>query len=146
MRSNPKIKRLHLDLSEHPGSALAGVVSPEPDYKLSLLINRKLGISLKIVLPLVTGDSEDKKNKFSRFSDTSSPHGIVYELISNHGGKDYLIRKLRNIDYFFIVHNAESGTDTERIITLLRETDSVTAVFKIDSVKLKDKNLKYLIP
>ncbi|HOO99715.1 MAG TPA: IPExxxVDY family protein [Bacteroidales bacterium] len=146
MRSNPKIKRLHLDLSEHPASALAGVVSPEPDYKISLLINRKLGISLKNTLPLITGTREDDKSTFSRFSDTSSPHGVVYELISNHGGKDYLIRKLRNIDYFFVIHNSESGTETERIISLLRKTDSVTAVLIIDAEKLKDKNLKYLIP
>ncbi|HPF02110.1 MAG TPA: IPExxxVDY family protein [Bacteroidales bacterium] len=137
---------MHLDLSEHPASALAGVVSPEPDYKISLLINRKLGISLKNTLPLITGTREDDKSTFSRFSDTSSPHGVVYELISNHGGKDYLIRKLRNIDYFFVIHNSESGTETERIISLLRKTDSVTAVLIIDAEKLKDKNLKYLIP
>jgi hypothetical protein len=146
MSSSQKIRRVQLKLNQNPGSALTGIVSSEPDYRLSLQINRKLNISLKNVLPLRVTPSAGTETSFSRFSDMSSPHGHVYDLVANRNEKCFLIRKLKNIDYFLKIQNAESEKEIEKIISALREMDSVTAVFNIDEKSVKDKNLSYLMP
>jgi hypothetical protein len=145
MRSSPKITRVQLKINQNNQSVLVGIVSAEPDYKLSLTLNRKLKISLKNVAPLLVADDSGAEVPFSRFSDTSSSHGQAYDLTSNRSEKNFLIRKLKNIDYIFQIHNPENEAYIENIISMLRGTESVTAVFNIDSKSLKDKNLHYII-
>ncbi|MCX6334523.1 MAG: IPExxxVDY family protein [Bacteroidia bacterium] len=144
MRSSPKIKRVQLIINQNNESVLVGIVSAEPDYKLSLTLNRKLKISLKNISPLTITDDAGTEIVFSRFSDISSSQGQAFDLISNRSEKNYLIRKLKNIDYLFQIHNPDNEVFTERIISMLRGTESVTAVFNIDTNILKDKNLHYI--
>jgi len=145
MRSSPKIIRVQLKINQNTESVLVGIVSAEPDYKLSLAINRKLKISLKNISPIILPDPSGSEITFSKFSDSSASHGQSFELISNRQGKNYLIRKLKNIDYIFHIHNPENEAATEKIILMLRGTESVTAVFNIDLKSLKDKYLHYII-
>jgi hypothetical protein len=144
MKATPKIKRVKLKISENPESVLFGIVAAEPDYKLSLSLNRKLGISLRQISPVIIHDEKDSELTFSRFSDSSSSTDLVYDLISNRSGKNCLIRKLKNIDYIFQVHDTENEADNNQILSLLRETECVTAVFKIDPETIKEKNLQYI--
>ncbi len=90
-------------------------------------------------------DESGAEIAFSRFSDMSPARGPALELISNRSEKNFLIRKLRNIDYIFQIHNTADTSEADRIISMLRGTDSVTAVFNIDQKSLKDKNLHYII-
>lgn len=146
MAGAPKIKRLQLKVTRENRTFLAGIVSAEPDYKLSLLINKKLKISLKSSSPLSVGDEKGTDSHFSRFVDRKTElNGQTYELISNRSEKKILLRKLRNIDYLFLINNLTDDTETESVLTGLRETESVTGVFSIDLLSLKDKNLQYLI-
>jgi hypothetical protein len=145
MRSNPKIKRVQLIINQNNESVLVGIVSAEPDYKLSLTLNKKLNISLKSVSPVLLPDESGRELVFSRFSDTTASQGLSYDLTSNRCGKNFLIKKLKNIDYILHIHSPENEAGIERIISILRETESVTAVFNIDPNLLKDKNLHYLI-
>lgn len=144
MRSSPKIKRVQLEINQNNESVLIGIVSAEPDYKLSLSLNRKLKISLKNADPLIVDDESGADKTFSRFSFAVPSHGQGFELISNRFGKNFLISKLRNIDFIFQIHNPESPAAVEKIISVLRGTESITAVFNIDIRSLKDKNLHYL--
>lgn len=144
MRSSPKITRVQLKVNQNNESVLVGIVSAEPDYKLSLAINKKLKISLKNSGPVFVQDENGAEIAFSRFSDDASDKG-PYELISNRIEKNFLIRKLKNIDYIFQIHNAINTMEADRIMSLLRCTDSVTAVFNIDLKSLKDKHLHYII-
>ncbi|MCU0461116.1 MAG: IPExxxVDY family protein [Bacteroidales bacterium] len=144
MRISPKITRVQLKINQNNESAFVGIVSAEPDYKISLTLNRKLKISLKNVTPFIISDDDGNEVLFSRFSDASSSHGMLYDLISNRSEKKYFIRKLKNIDYIFQIHNPENVKVIDRIISTLRETESITAAFSIDMQSLKDKNLHYL--
>lgn len=47
MRNNQKITRVQLNIDQNEEVILIGIVSADPDYKLSLALNRKFGISLK---------------------------------------------------------------------------------------------------
>jgi hypothetical protein len=56
-----------------------------------------------------------------------------------------MLKKLKNIDYLLLLHNPAKDFSPEKVITQLREIDSITGVFNIDIRTLNDKNLKYLI-
>ena len=145
MRSTPKITRVQLKVNQNIEPVIVGIVSPEPDYKLSLTLNKRLKVSLKHSKPLIIPGLKNNEILFSRFSDNSSPHGMTIDLISNHNEKETLIKKLKNIDFFFRIHYAENLSDTSEMITEIKKIESVTAVFNIEIGSLKDKNANYII-
>ncbi len=145
MKSAPKIKRVTLKISENAEPLLFGIVAAEPDYKISLALNKKLGISLKSADPVILKEENDEELLFSRFSSTPDSPDLVYDLTSNRSGKNYLIRKMRNIDYILQIHNVDNEADTGTILSLIREIDCVTAAFKIGSEIIKDKNIRFLV-
>lgn len=144
MKSNKKITRVQLKNSSGDEFIILGLVSSEPDYKMSLNINKRFKISLKNTLPVKLNKSGGEELVFSRFSDLTHSPEKVFSLISNRAEKTYLVKKLKNIDYVFIVHNQENDTDIDDLTARLREIESVNAVFNIDLNIFKDKNLQYL--
>jgi hypothetical protein len=54
MMSQQKVTRVKLNLEQNNEFILLGLVSAEPDYKLSLSLNKKFRISLKEYLPYQT--------------------------------------------------------------------------------------------
>jgi hypothetical protein len=145
MKTVQKIKRIQLNVEDNEKLLLCGIVSSEPDYKLSLALNKKMGISLKNKSPLNLSDESGNEISFSRFSYTSHPDDVIYNLISNRSGKLFLLKKLKNIDYIFQVHFPGSENAGTKVTSLIRETESVNAVFIIDPATLNDKNLQYII-
>jgi len=145
MKNSQKITRIHLSLNDQDIPVILGLVSPDPDYKLSFRLNNKLNISLKNIDPVTVQDEEGKFFQFSKFSDSRLAPDLIFQLISNRMGKNYLLKKLTNIDYLLLIHDSEKNIRPENIISQIREIESITGVFNIDSKTLKDKNLKYLI-
>lgn len=144
MKNNQKIKRLQLGNSHEDELILLGLVSAEPDYKMSLNINKLLSISLKNISPVKINDPAAGELAFSKFSDLSNSPETVFSLISNRSGKNYLLKKLINIDYIFIVHNPDNNNNIDKLTTRLREIETINAVFNIDLNIFRDKNLQYL--
>lgn len=144
MKSVKKITRVQLKINQSDDSILLGLVSAEPDYKLSLTLNKKFHISLKNILPLKITDEAGSELTFSRFSDTSRAPDLLFNLTSNRSGKNFLLKKLKNVDYIFQVHDNENESNINQVKTSLREIESVNAVFNIDINTFKDKNLQYL--
>jgi len=145
MKSIQKITRIQLKINQKEEFILLGIVSAEPDYKLSLTLNKKFRISLKNISPVKITDDTGSELAFSRFSDTSGSPDIVFNLISNRSGKNFLLKKLKNVDYIFQVQDPENENNINQITASLREIESVNAVFNIDINTFKDKNLQYLI-
>jgi hypothetical protein len=144
MKSVQKITRVQLKINQKDEFIHIGIVSAEPDYKLSLSINKIFRISLKNILPVKITDESGSELTFSRFTDVSKSPDIVFNLFSNRSDKNFLLKKLKNVDYIFQIQNTESDMNTDQIIASLREIGSVNAVFNIDIYTLKDKNLQYL--
>jgi hypothetical protein len=144
MKSTKKISRVQLSVTEHDETAFLGLVCSDPDYKLSLKINSKLKISLKSESPVKVGESLGKELLFSRFSDSAAGPDSVFHLFSNRSGADFFVKKLKNIDYLLEIYDPVSNFDLTKIISQLREIDTVTGVFTIEMKNLKDKNSKYL--
>ncbi len=145
MKSGQKIKKLQLSLNELYDITLLGLVCSDPHYKLSLKINKTLKVSLKSAAPVEIGTESGQNLVFTKFSDTGSFPEIILHLFANRCGTEFLIKKLKNIDYLLVINNQGSNTFPALSLTKLREIDSVTAVFTIDLKSLKDKNQEYLI-
>ena len=144
MKGRPKITRIQLDDYTDEEYTIFCIVSTEADYKLSQLLNKKLKIALKNINTINLTGVDGMNLNFSRFSDASRSPEIIYNLISNRSDKDYLLKKLKNIDYFFQVHCYDKKYDIELLTSTLREIDRITAVFRLDPIEIKDKNLVYL--
>jgi hypothetical protein len=145
MKKTRKVTRVKLQLDQINSFFLLGLVSSEPDYKLSLAINKKFNISLKNTEPVkLTGDNEAEL-LFSRFSYSGESPDRIINLVSNRAGKNYLIRKLRNIDYIFHFNDPDNELSLEQLTTDLRKIPTITAVFNIDSDSIRDKNLHFVI-
>lgn len=142
MVKTQKVTKLKLNIDQNSNFILYGLVSADPDYKLSLSLNKKFRISLKSI-PSLTLPGEE--GVFSRYSDAGDPDKPVFNLISNRSGKKHLINKLKNIDFLLqLLVPEDDETDISRITTGLREVENITAVFNIEPEKIKDKNLHYL--
>jgi hypothetical protein len=140
-----KIKApFHLTVNDN--FCLFGIVSNEPDYKLSLFINKELQIALKNNTSVEVSDENSHITTYSRYSDnTKTPH-INYTLVSNRSGTNYLVKKLKSYDYFFIVQDEEEECDPQTVARKLKESGLFTAIFNIDLKEVNDKNLRNLIP
>ena len=145
MKSSQKITRMQLKISKDNEFVLFGLVSSEPDYILSQIINKKFRISLKNTSPVSITDEAGCELSFSRFSHINDSTGTSYNLYSNRSGNNFLLRKLRNVDYIFQMHDPENENSVDSLNTGLKEIEAVNAVFPIDLNTFRDKNLKYLI-
>jgi hypothetical protein len=144
MKGQQKITKIHLADKTDEECTILGIVSNEADYKLSQLLNQKLKLALKNAKTLdIKGDNETSVS-FSRFSDNSKSPEFFFNLISNKSDKNYLLKKLKNIDYFFQVHSIEGKYNSQLLTASLRDTDGITAVFRLDPREIKEKNLVYL--
>lgn len=145
MKKPKKVTRVKLQIEQINDFILFGLVSSEPDYKLSLALNKKLTISLKNISPVMICGENEKELLFSRFSDSSESPDRIFNLISNRSGKYFLLKKLRNIDYIFHIHDPENRNIVSEITSSLRKIDTITAVFNINIDSIKDKNLNLVI-
>jgi hypothetical protein len=144
MKNSRKITKIHLPINDQDFPIIIGIVSPDPDYKLSLKLNKKLTISLRNISPVEFQDKDGNEFLFSRFSDTSGVPDSSYQLISNRSGNNFLLKKLKNIDHLLLLRDTGKNLDPEQIMSLIRGIDTVTGVFNFDFKTLKDKNLRYL--
>ncbi len=144
MKSTQKVTRLKLNITQNNDYLLIGLVSAEPDYKLSLSLNKKFRISLKNTNSIRLPGHDQSELVFSRFSNNNEASDQIFNLTSNRSGKNYLLNKLKNIDYLLQVQTPENEVNPDTITLKLREIEAITAVFNIDISTLKDKNLHYL--
>ncbi len=87
MKITRKVTRVKLQIDQKDDYVLLGLVSSEPDYKLSLTLNKKFGISLKNTISRKVAGDNGSELLFSRFSDNRESPDKVFNLISNRSGK-----------------------------------------------------------
>jgi len=145
MKRSQKITRIRLEINHDKEVILLGLVSSEPDYRLSLILNNTLDISLRHVAPVKVEGDNGSELSYSRFSGNLNSPDQVIDLISNKSGKQILIKKLKNIDYIVQIYGIEEEYDTPALIKALREIKNITAVFNIDIKEIIDRNFKFPI-
>jgi len=137
MNKGGKITRHTIPGREIKEFFFLGVVSAEPDYRLSVLINRHLGTDLRKCDDEIAVQTDSGKPSFSRF--TTVPPDL--SLVSNRSEGYILLRKLKNIDFFLLFCGQTERHKTEELAATLREIPEITAVFVLDSRKISDRNL-----
>jgi len=141
MSTGGKITRHTIPEEERQEFFFLGIVSAEPDYRLSVLINRHLGTDLRKCDEEIAVRTDSGKPSFSRF--TTVPPEL--SLVSNRSEGHILLRKLKNIDFFLLFCGQTESQKTEELATTLREIPEITAVFVLDSRKITDRNLLLLV-
>ncbi|MFO7851177.1 MAG: IPExxxVDY family protein [Bacteroidota bacterium] len=144
MKPPAKKTRHKLSVDDSNSDHYIGLVSPEADYKVSLLINQELGINLKSTRPVIKTINK-KEISFSKFSCDSKYTEASYELISNRFGKETLLSKIPSLDYILRIKGTLDTDTIDNIIRKIRNIREITGVFLLDKRKqIEDSVLKIL--
>jgi hypothetical protein len=136
-----KITKHTIRAEDTPAFLFLGIVSSEPDYRLSVMLNMHLGIDLRKNPEEITEGSGEKTHSYSVFS--AAP--LTFSLVSNRSMGGTLIRKLKNIDYLLLIHGTPDRKMAETFAAAVRDIPEITAVFLFDSRELSDKNIALLV-
>jgi hypothetical protein len=141
VKEREKVTR-HTIFSAEPAEFLfLGLVTSEPDYRLTVMLNRQLSISLQHNdIDIVAGSGDDAPH-FSVF--TTSP--LMLSLVTNRIPGNFLIRKLKTIDYFLVIHGVPDRVKAENLAAQIRKHPDITAVFLFNSTLIADRNIKLLV-
>jgi len=145
MKTRQKVHKIKLEISSFDGSILFGIVTAEPDYKLSLILNNKLEIALKNYDTLAVKSPANKDVFFPRYSYSSESGDYTATLVTNRKGSFYLVNKLKNIDYLLLIQSPFDEPEDPSILKKLREIPSVTAALIIDPHMINDRNMHHII-
>jgi len=141
MSPERKITRHSIPAEENPAFMFLGVVSSEPDYRLSVLLNRHLRTDLRKNPSDIIVSYEGKDVSFSRFS-TILPE---LSLVSNRSQGITLLNRLKNIDFLLVIHGDPDKKKAGELATRIRAIAEITAVFVFESTSVNDRNMPLLI-
>jgi hypothetical protein len=141
MTREKKITRHTIESGEPQPFIFLGVVSAEPDYRLSVMINRHLGTNLRKCREEIIISSASTTSSFARFTTDD----LAFTLVSNRNSGNFLLRKLKNIDFIIIPGRTPDLNATEKLLSSLREIPEITAVFLFNSRDYNDRNLSLLL-
>lgn len=130
----PQTKKIKFTLADagFDSALFLGLVSSEADYKISLLLNRVLTIKLSSDKPVIFVNHSGNKVCFSRFTSVSELNDLSYQLVSNKSNGSIFSKKYPNIDYLLILSDSISKETEDRIVSGLRGTKEITAVFLLE--------------
>jgi hypothetical protein len=132
MKSPGKKIKHKLKVSDEPGILFLGLVTPEPDYKTSLLLNSVLGTRFQSKSPFVKPAGEEDSCTFSRFSSGARFNDTAYELVANRNKNCIIDKKFTGIDYLLIIKGSEVNDQRNELISRIRSVGEITAVFPLD--------------
>ncbi|MFP4366188.1 MAG: IPExxxVDY family protein [Bacteroidales bacterium] len=116
---------------------LLGISSHENDYRLSWAINNRLGLNFRKSENITVTDNKGGKLEFSLFRSPANGKTAGINLISNRCPDGFLIREMKNIDYFLQVFEDPTSGNIESIAINLKSIDIVSAVFEIPGKNFK---------
>ncbi|MGE5347919.1 MAG: IPExxxVDY family protein [Actinomycetota bacterium] len=137
MTREKKITRHTIERGEPKPFHFLGVVSSESDYRLSVMINRHLGTTLRKSEEEIIVNTPSGTHAFSKFI----PRDQAFTLISNRSNGNLLLRKLKNIDFLLLPGGNHARKEADELAATLRSMPEITAVFIFDSSEISDRNL-----
>lgn len=141
VKQKDKISRHSMPDNGLPEFFILGISSTEADYKLSLALNKQSGFDLRHSEKGVEVKTGTEITEFSRFSDPSSS----LSLVSNKSEGKFLIRKLKNLDFFLVLDPSADFKKAEALASTIRKSREITAVFVFRSGEIADRNTALLI-
>ena len=118
---------------------LIGIVSSEPIYKISYLINSKLNLNLKEHEAVkIFNQKLNGLQRFEFFNSFNTETEESFELIRNKGAQGVLIEEQKQVDYWFKIEN--SFLSESEIISSLKTIKNISLTFGVKPDSLKSKN------
>ncbi len=135
-------KKIHkLSEKEDYPFELAGISSPENDYRLTWSLNNSLGIRLIRMDNLeIYHKRLDDKQTFPQFEYFDEETLLQYRLISNRSETGYLLKEMTKIDYLLQISGDLDEGWMENLIKKLNSVDGIILAFPIDPASLKSRN------
>jgi hypothetical protein len=132
------------------------------DYRLAYFINQKLPVILSKSRDEIQITIKEGETNFSRFYFNDSEKHISWNLIQNKNEvihykkgntqnlfsnvtmevstKVFLLPEFKKVDYFLKIENNEETINAPKIQLLLNTIKSISAVYLVDTNKIKSKN------
>lgn len=135
-----KGKRHKLTVDSEFNFSIFGIHTSEKDYKLCWLINEHLSLKLSKSEDIFLEAKNGVIHNYSAYSHFDDNDEILYRLISNKNGVNYLVEELKNIDFIFQIFDKDN---VSKISSDLKKVENVLGVIKIDLklIKAKSKQL-----
>ena len=120
---------------------LIGISSHENDYHLCWAINQHMKLDMQKTSDLVTyNPKQDENQSFSMFRSEDEETLLTYYLLSNRCDNGFLIKELRNIDFFLQVHGEVTKTFVDKFLKDLARISVIITSFQIEPESLKSKD------
>jgi hypothetical protein len=126
-----KKKRHKLLIAGASPFTLLGISSHENDYRLTWAANSKLGLRLIRSENITTANDNSEKLEFSVFQSVDEDNSHKINLISNRCPNGFLIKEMKNIDFFMQIFGDVSQPYRDKIVNGLKSIDIISAVFEI---------------
>ena len=159
---NMAIHKLDLGEFDEIDYYLIAIHTSLEDYRLAFFINQKLPINLSKSKNEIQINIKEGETKFSRYYYHNIEKAISWNLIQNKGEvvqqkkdngqnlfsnltlevatKVYLLPEFKKVDYFLKIENLDETMNGTKIQTALNSIDSVSAIYTVETNKIKSKN------
>jgi len=145
MKAPQKKTRHKLKVEADDPDHYLGLASAEADYRISLILNKELGLNLRSKTPVIKF-IDDKEISFPRFTSSSKYNETIYDLISNESEKEKLFPRIPSIDFILRIRNLPSTEAIENVISRLRQIREITGVFPLERSRQLDASVLQIIP
>jgi hypothetical protein len=157
-----KVYKLSIDEYDDLDYELIAIHSSLEDFRLAYFINQNLSVNLKKSKGNVILNDKNGETHFSRFFFEDIKKDISWNLIQNENetqtanretvgdlfaetknifaAKNHLIPEHKNVDYFLKIENSEDSTAILKIVNKLKKITKITAVYPLNTEKIKSKN------
>jgi hypothetical protein len=138
MKQTGKKKRHLLRLDSDPEIVMIGLVTPDADYKTSLLLNSSLNLNFISTLPVIRENESGDQLQFSTFKSTSELNDNTFVLVSNKNGNSHLTKKLAGIDYLLVLKGDDILNIRDQVISSLRKCREISGLFILDDLSVAE--------
>jgi hypothetical protein len=138
MKQAGKKKRHLLRLDNDPDIVMIGLVTPDADYKTSLLLNSSLNLNFRSTHPIERETDSGEKLQFSTFKSTSELNDNTFVLVSNKNSNSHLSKKLAGIDYLLILKGDDILNIRDQMISGLRKCREISGLFILDDLSVAE--------
>ena len=120
--------------------SLAGISSPENDYRISWILNNAMGFRLVKKEDLeIYHKRLEHPQAFAQFRYFDEEGLLHYRLISNKCENGFLLEEMVNIDYLLQVSGEVDEGFMNNLVNDLKSVEGVRMAFRIDPSSLRSK-------
>lgn len=123
-----QLLRIDLDTS----FSLFGISCHLKDFRFAWTINKSLSVDFKKSRPYVIGNDLE----FSQYEHTLDSD-VIY-LFANKSHDGFLIKKMKQVDYWMLFHNTVDEKTVSHYISIIRKIQPVLTVFEEDNKQVKE--------